>query len=106
MIIDGGAIGIFDIYDGEKTMEKQKVENVAESIGNLVLDGYRMTRGLREDIGESIAYSEMIFEKRYAYYDDNDYLQGFDEIITINIHTGDIAIEHRPVEHYKRYSSN
>lgn len=84
-------------------MENEKTTKVAETIGNLILNGYNVVQGIRCDIGKSIKYSEITLKKRYAYYDDNDCLQGFDEIITINVDNGDIEIEHKNVESYKRY---
>lgn len=86
-------------------MKKEKVNNVAETIGNLILSGYTLSRGVREDIGESIKYSEITLQKRYAYYDDEDNLQGFDEEITINVDSGEAIVTRKPVEKYKRYSA-
>lgn len=85
---------------------KDKTKNVAETIGSLILNGYSVSQGYRNDIGSNVEYHEITLKKRYAYYDDNDYLQGFDEKITINVKSGEIFIEHSSVESYKRYSSN
>lgn len=86
--------------------EKEKTTRVAETIGNLILDGYNVAQGIRCDIGKSIKYSTIVLKKRYAYYDDNNYLKGFDEIVTINVDSGYIEIERKSVESYKRYSES
>ena len=86
-------------------MKHERLENVAESIGKLIINGYRISKSVMEIIGEYDRYSEITLEKRYAYYDDDDNLQGFDEYISININNGDYSITHKAVEKYKRYSS-
>ena len=84
-------------------MEKEKTTKVAETIGNLILNGYNVIQGIRCDIGTSIKYSVITLKKRYAYYDDSDYLQGYDETVTINVDSGYIEIERKNVESYRRY---
>lgn len=86
-------------------MEKDKCKNVAETIGQLIINGYQMSEGRAASCGKYYAMSEITLKKRYAYYDDNEYLQGFDEFIKIDIATGDMEISHKPVEKYRRYPS-
>ena len=84
-------------------MENEKTTKVAETIGNLILNGYKVIQGIRCDVGTSIKYSVITLKKRFAYYDDNDYLKGFDETITINVDSGYIEIDRKSVENYRRY---
>ena len=86
-------------------MENDTTKNVAETIGKLIIAGYRISGGSMESYGEYDKMVDIALSKRHAYYDDNDYLQGFDELIKIDIATGDMEISHRPVEKYKRYPS-
>lgn len=84
-------------------MEKDRIKNVAETIGNLIIHGYQVKGGESANIGECSKLKNIKLSKRYAYYNDNDVLQGFDETIEIDIATGDITISHKAVEPYKRY---
>lgn len=86
-------------------MEKDKCKNVAETIGQLIISGYQVSGGRADSYGKCYAMSEITLRKRYAYYDDNDYLQGFDELIKIDIATGDMEISYNSVEKYRRYPS-
>lgn len=86
-------------------MEKDKCKNVPETIGKLILNGYSVSGGRSISYGKHYIMSEIILKKRYAYYDDNDYLQGFDESIKIDISTGDMEISYSTVENYRRYPS-
>lgn len=86
-------------------MEKDRCENVAETIGQLIISGYQVSGGKAASYGKCYAMSEITLKKRYAYYDDNDTLQGFDELIKIDITTGDMEISYKPVEKYRRYPS-
>ena len=86
-------------------MEKDKCNNVAETIGQLIISGYQMSDSRAASYGKHYAMSEITLKKRYAYYDDSNCLQGFDEFIRIDIATGDMEISHKPVEKYRRYPS-
>lgn len=86
-------------------MEKDKCKNVPEIIGMLIINGYSVSGGGSVSYGKHCTMSEIVLKKRYAYYDDNDYLQGFDEFIKIDISTGDMEISYSPVEKYRRYPS-
>lgn len=86
-------------------MEKDRTSNVAETIGRLVISGYRLYSGNTISYGKYDTMSEITLKKRYAYYGDDDYLQGFDESVRIDITTGDMEISRKPVEKYRRYPS-
>lgn len=85
-------------------MEKvQKVKNIPEFIGNLVLDGYRMDKGECNITGHIYDYSYITMKKRFAYYDDDKNLQGFDVYIDIDCKNGEIIIRQKSVEKYKAF---
>lgn len=84
----------------------ERVNNVAETIGKLIINGYGISQGVMESVGKFNRYTEITLKRRYAYFDNEDNLQGFDEYITINVNTGDYTTIRKPVEKYKRYSSN
>lgn len=86
-------------------MEKDRTSNVAETIGRLIISGYQVSGGKADSYGKHYVLSEITLKKRYAYYDDDDYLQGFDENVRIDIATGDMEISRKPVERYRRYPS-
>lgn len=86
-------------------MKKDKCKNVAETIGQLIINGYSVSGGRTTSYGKCDTMAEIVLNKRFAYYDDNDYLQGFDEYIKIDISTGDMEISYSPVEKYRRYAS-
>lgn len=84
-------------------MENDRTSNVAETIGKLIIAGYRISGGFMESYGEYDKMVDITLSKRHAYYDSNDCLQGFDETIKIDINTGSMDIEYKSVEKYKRY---
>lgn len=84
-------------------MENDTTKNVAETIGNLIIAGYLISGGSMESYGKYGKMADIVLNKRHAYYDGNDCLQGFDETIKIDINTGSMDIEYKPVEKYKRY---
>lgn len=78
-------------------METTKIKNVAETIGNLIINGYRMSKGNAITYGKYYAMDYIILEKRYAYRDDNNNLHGFDEVIAIDISTKEMVISYRDI---------
>lgn len=90
-------------HKGGKNMEKEKTKNVAETIGNLIINGYEINGGTSIHFGEWKKYVNIKLSKRYSYYGDDDVLRGFDESIEIDIASGEMTISHKAVEPYKRY---
>ena len=81
----------------KETMETTRVENVAETIGNLIISGYRMSKGNAIMYGKYYSMDYIILEKRYAYHDNKNNLHGFDEIIAIDIITKEMVISHKDI---------
>lgn len=90
-------------HENYENYEVQKVKNIAEFIGKLVLDGYRMDKGLCSVTGHVYDYESITMKKRFAYYDDDKYLQGFDAYIDIDCKNGEIIIRQKPVEKYRAF---
>lgn len=80
-----------------------KVNNVAEFIGKCVLDGYSIDKGRCNIIGHEYDYECITLRKRFAYYDDDKYLQGFDAYIDVDCKTGEIDVRQKPVERYRAF---
>ena len=83
--------------------EVKKVKNIPEFIGKCILDGYRMDKGRCDIIGHEYDYDYITLRKRFAYYDDDKNLQGFDAYIDVDCKNGEIIIRQKPVEKYKAF---
>ena len=81
----------------------ESAKNVAERIGQLIINGYSVSSGRSISIGNFSTMQEITLKKRHAYYDENDSLQGYDEKITIDVNSGDMTLSYSTVENYRRY---
>lgn len=87
-------------------MEREHTTNVAETIGNLILNGYSIHHAMCDECGESRTYSHIIFKRRYAFYNEDAKLKGFDEFVSLNTNNGDIYISQREIGSEENDSSN
>lgn len=79
-------------------MENDTTKNVAETIGNLILDGYCVMNASFDSIGRCKRMHRIVLDKRFAYQDKNHALHGFTETVAIDIESGDITITHMPID--------
>lgn len=85
------------------TMEIEKIKNVAEMIGNLILSGYRIDRGEIEQFGHCRRMTEVVFKKRFGYRDNDGTLKGFDETIVINTNSKEMMVYQMEIKENRQY---